>query len=182
MTAMAGRISDYGNNFDFRSMLESKLNEKKSELGETEQNIKKIGGSRLGPSRGIQSGSERLSSFKGRLGPVVPSRGGRATEQAFERRTSINSRLGPRVNSSQDDAILDENDTSNAMVENNGFGGEVTGRGSVMSRIVVEQKSREDALAEQKIDKKENQVRTSSTTRLYYEKDGKLCSHVIEFR
>ena len=160
MTAMAGTISDYGNNFDFRSMLESKLNKKKSELGETELNIKKIGGSRISSSthRGVEGGGDRLSSFKGRLGPVVVSRGGRPGQQTLERRTSINSRLGPRVSHSQDDGFIEENDISNATGETNGFGGEVTGRGSVMSRIVVEQKSREDALAEQKQDKKENQV------------------------
>jgi len=159
MTAMAGTISDYGNNFDFRSMLESKLNKKKSELGETELSIKKIGGSRISSSthRGVEGGGDRLSSFKGRLGPVV-SRGGRPGQQALERRTSINSRLGPRVSHSLDDGFVEENDISNAAGETNGFGGEVTGRGSVMSRIVVEQKSREDALAEQKQDKKENQV------------------------
>ena len=158
MTAMAGRISDYGNNFDFRSMLESKLNEKKSELGETELNIKKIGGNRLGSARGVEGRGERLSSFKGRLGPVVSSREGRSAPQTLDRRTSINSRLGPRVNNSQDETVNEKNDASNAVEESNGFGGEVTGRGSVMSRIVVEQKSREDALAEQKVDKKENQV------------------------
>ena len=159
MTAMAGRISDYGNNFDFRSMLESKLNAKKSELGETELNIKKIGGSRLGPSthRGVEGGGERLSSFKDRLGPVVTPRGGRSSHQNLDRRTSINSRLGPRVSNS-DDPIIDDNEESNVTGESNGYGGEVTGKGSVMSRIVVEQKSREDALAEQKQDKKENQV------------------------
>ena len=157
MTAMAGRISDYGNNFDFRSMLESKLNEKKSQLGETEQNIKKIGGSRLGSSRIVESSGERLSSFKGRLGPVVSSRGGRSGPQTSDRRSNINSRLGPRVNS-QEDTVTEGNDASNVVEDSNGFGGEVTGRGSVMSRIVVEQKSREDALAEQKVDKKENQV------------------------
>jgi len=158
MTAMAGRISDYGNNFDFRSMLESKLNAKKSELGETELNIKRIGGSRLGPSthRGVEGGGERLSSFKDRLGPVVTTRGGRSSHQNLDRRTSINSRLGPRVSNS-DDPINDDNDESNVTGESNGYGGEVTGKGSVMSRIVVEQKSREDALAEQKQDKKENQ-------------------------
>ena len=159
MTAMTGRISDYGNNFDFRSMLESKLNAKKSELGETELNIKKIGGSRLGPSthRGVEVGGERLSSFKDRLGPVVTTRGGRSSHQNLDRRTSINSRLGPRVSNS-DDPINDDNDESNVTGESNGYGGEVTGKGSVMSRIVVEQKSRENALAEQKQDKKENQV------------------------
>ena len=161
MTAMAGRISDYGNNFDFRSMLESKLNEKKSELGETELSIKKIGGSRLSSSthRGVEGGGERLTSFKGRLGPVVSSRGGRPGHQPLERRTSINSRLGPRVSHSVDEGFMEENDIANAIGESNGFGGEVTGRGSVMSRIVVESKSREDAIAEQKQDKKENQVR-----------------------
>jgi len=158
MTAMAERISDYGNNFDFRSMLESKLNEKKSELGETELNIRKIGGSRQGSARGVESSGERLSSFKGRLGPVVSSRGGRSAQQTIDRRTSINSRLGPRVNNSKNDTVDEKNDISNAIEDSNGFGGEVTGRGSVMSRIVVEQKSREDALAEQKVDKKENQV------------------------
>ena len=157
MTAMAGRISDYGNNFDFRSMLESKLNEKKSQLGETAQTIKKIGGSRLGSSRIVESSGERLSSFKGRLGPVVSSRGGRSAPQTSDRRSNINSRLGPRVNS-QDDTVTEGNDASKVVEDSNGFGGEVTGRGSVMSRIVVEQKSREDALAEQKVDKKENQV------------------------
>merc|ERR1711944_330744 len=66
-------------------------------------------------------------------------------------------RLGPRVNNSKNDTVDEKNDISNAIEDSNGFGGEVTGRGSVMSRIVVEQKSREDALAEQKIDKKETQ-------------------------
>ena len=53
---------------------------------------------------------------------------------------------------------VDDDDGSNGTGGANGFGGEVTGRGSVMSRIVVEQKSREDALAEQKLDKKETQA------------------------
>merc|ERR1711972_1175320 len=99
---------------------------------------------------------ERLPSFKGRLGPVVSSRGGRSGPQTSDRRSNINSRLGPRANS-QDDTVTEGNDASKVVEDSNGFGGEVTGRGSVMSRIVVEQKSREDALAEQKVDKKENQ-------------------------
>merc|ERR1712062_640094 len=97
-----------------------------------------------------------VSSFKDRLGPVVPTRGLRSSHQNLDRRTSINSRLGPRVSNS-DDPINDDNDESNVTGESNGYGGEVTGKGSVVSRIVVEQKSREDALAEQKQDKKENQ-------------------------
>merc|ERR1712062_822580 len=96
-----------------------------------------------------------VSSFKDRLGPVVTTRGGRSSHQNLDRRTSINSRLGPRVSNSDDP--IDDNDESNVTGESNGYGGEVTGKGSVMSRIVVEQKSREDALAEQKQDKKENQ-------------------------
>ena len=149
---MTGRLTDYGNVHDFRSVLEDRLNAKRSELGETELSLKKFIGNRLGSNaQGGVDGAERLSSFKGRLGPVVSVRG-RNGQQNSERRSSIGLRLGPRVSESVDDE--DESSKGGA----NGYGGEVTGRGSVMSRIVVEQKSREDALAEQKIDKKETQV------------------------
>ena len=154
MSTVTGRLIDYGNNYDFRSALETKLNAKKSELGETELSLKKFVGNRLANNLqgGIEAKDDRLSSFKGRLGPVVSGRGARNSQPTNERRVSIGSRLGPRVSESVDD------DESNGTGGANGFGGEVTGRGSVMSRIVVEQKSREDALAEQKLDKKETQV------------------------
>jgi len=154
MTTVTGRLTDYGNNYDFRSALESKLNAKKSELGETELSLKRFTGSRLGTTihGSVEGNGERLSSFKGRLGPVVAARG-RINQQTTERRNSIGSRLGPRVSESIDD------DPSNNTEGTNGYGGEVTGRGLVMSRIVVEQKTREDALAEQKMNnKKETQV------------------------
>ena len=155
MTTVTGRLTDYVNTHDFRSVLENKLNAKKSELGETELNLKKFIGNRVGNSSrgGAESGSERLSSFKGRLGPVVSVLGERPSKATNDRRANIGARLGPRVSES-----LEEDETSNAKSGSNGFGGEVTGRGSVMSRIVVEQKSRDDALAEQKVDKKETQV------------------------
>ena len=154
MTTVTGRLTDYGNAHDFRSVLENRLNAKKSELGETELSLKKFIGSRLGnTAQRVVDGAERLSSFKGRLGPVVSNRGGRNGQPTSERRTSIGSRLGPRVSES-----LEDDDGPTAKGGSNGFGGEVTGRGSVMSRIVVEQKSREDALAEQKVDKNETQV------------------------
>ena len=158
MTTVTGRLADYGNNYDFRSALETKLNAKKSELGETELSLRKFTGSRLGTAihGGAVDSGERLSSFKGRLGPVVQARG-KNGQDARERRTSIGSRLGPRVSESIDE---DTNDTEGT----NGYGGEVTGRGLVMSRIVVEQKTREDALAEQKLNnKKETQVRFTNT-------------------
>lgn len=154
MTTVTGRLTDYVNTHDFRSVLENKLNAKKSELGETELNLKKFIGNRVGNSSrgGVEGGSERLSSFKGRLGPVVSVLGERPSKATNDRRANIGARLGPRVSES-----LEEDETSNAKSGSNGFGGEVTGRGSVMSRIVVEQKSRDDALAEQKVDKKETQ-------------------------
>ena len=159
MATITGRITDYGNVNDFRSVLEDRLNAKKSELGETEQSLKKFVGSSSRqslPTKGTSDAPDRLPSFRGRLGPAVSvrggGRGGNAVQNVGDKRLRLGARLGPRVSESLDD----DDDDSKA----NGFGGEVTGRGSVMSRIVVEQKSREDALAEQKVDKKETQVST----------------------
>ena len=156
MATITGRLTDYGNVHDFRSVLEDRLNAKKSELGETEQSLKKFvgtGSRQILPTKGTGDAPDRLPSFRGRLGPAVSVRGGgragNAVQNVGDKRISVGARLGPRVSES-----FDDDDDSKA----NGFGGEVTGRGSVMSRIVVEQKSREDALAEQKVDKKETQV------------------------
>ena len=159
MATVTGRLTDYGNAHDFRSVLENRLNAKRSELGETEQSLKKFVNNRLGSvTQGKADGPDRLPAFRGRLGPVVLARGGRGGSQpAGDRRSSIGSRLGPKISES-----LEDDDGSIIKGGSNGFGGEVTGRGSVMSRIVVEQKSREDALAEQKVDKKETQVRCQS--------------------
>ena len=158
MATVTGRLTDYGNAHDFRSVLEGRLNAKRSELGETEQSLKKFVGSRLGSvAQGGKDGPDRLPAFRGRLGPVVSVRGG-GSQPVGDRRSSIGARLGPKISES-----FEEHDGSVVNVGANGFGGEVTGRGSVMSRIVVEQKSREDALAEQKVDKKETQVRYMST-------------------
>ena len=115
---------------DFRNVIEEKLKAKRDALGETEQHLKKFSVIRDMNNRGNSQGS-RGGSVRGRLGP--PAKIGRQP---------LGSRLGPRVSYAPED---DE------------FDGDQPG---LMSRVVVEKKSRDDALAEeeQKMDKKEKQV------------------------
>jgi hypothetical protein len=125
----------------FRSDLEEKLNAKKNELVETEETLKKY----VGPLVGNDVASR--PSFRGRLGPPPQRENNpRMSLDGGQRRTSgrgrfsLEGRLGPKVN---DDDDIDDS------VENNR---------KLMSRVVVEQKSREEALAEKKVDITEAQV------------------------
>jgi hypothetical protein len=118
----------------YRSDLEEKLNAKRSELVETEESLKRyVGDVALRPS------------FRGRLGPPPQrenvnerlSTDGQQRRPVVRGRLSLEGRLGPKVN--EDDEEKDESR-------------------KVMSRVVVEQKSREEALKEKKADKAEVQV------------------------
>merc|ERR1712045_158736 len=115
---------------DFRNVIEEKLKAKRDALGETEQDLKKFSVIRDMNNRGNSQGGGRGGSVRGRLGP--PAKIGRQP---------LGSRLGPRVSYAPED---DE------------FDGDQPG---LMSRVVVEKKSRDDALAEeeQKTNKKEKQ-------------------------
>ena len=116
---------------DFRNLIEEKLKAKQDALGQTEAHLKKFSIIRELNNRG---GGRGGGSVRGRLGP--PPRNSNSNRQP------LGSRLGPRLSNVQDEDDLD--------MEKVG----------VMSRVVVEKKSRDDALAEegQKMDKKEKQV------------------------
>ena len=115
---------------DFRNLIEEKLKSKKDALDQTEQHLKKFSIIRDLTVRGV--GNNRGASLRGRLGP--PPKGAN--------RQPLGSRLGPKISNAQDEDDVDFE----------GYG--------LMSRVVVEKKSRDDALAEedQKMDKKEKQV------------------------
>lgn len=122
----------------YRNDLEEKLKEKRQTLLATEETLKKYVGD-----------VATRPSFRGRLGPLpqrenIQSRlsldGQQRRPIAGRGRLSLEGRLGPKVNEEEDEA--DE-------------GRKVT---SVMSRVFVEQKSREEALKEKKADKAEVQV------------------------
>ena len=128
---------------DFRSVIEEKLRAKKSALDETEQNLKRYTVLRdnFNSSGGGGGGAGRVGA-RGRLGPPrggggIGRGGGRANFSS-----GLEGRLGPKV-ASNDEPF------------------EATEERAVMSRVVVEQqKSRDDALAEeeQHMDRKEKQV------------------------
>ena len=136
----------------YRSDLEEKLNAKRSELVETEETLKKY----VGPN--VVGGGDVASrpSFRGRLGPPPQRENNPRLQQQLDGsqrrsigrgRLSLEGRLGPKVH--DDDEADDVHDD----------GKEETRK--VMSRVVVEQKSREEALAEKKVDKAEVQVRVT---------------------
>ena len=116
---------------DFRNLIEEKLKAKQDALGQTEAHLKKFSIIRELNNRG---GGRGGGSVRGRLGP--PPRNSNSNRQP------LGSRLGPRLSNVQDEDDLEMEQVG------------------VMSRVVVEKKSRDDALAEegQKMDKKEKQV------------------------
>jgi len=115
---------------DFRNLIEEKLKAKQDALGQTEAHLKKFSIIRELNNRG---GGRGGGSVRGRLGP--PPRNSNSNRQP------LGSRLGPRLSNVQDEDDLEMEQVG------------------VMSRVVVEKKSRDDALAEegQKMDKKEKQ-------------------------
>lgn len=131
----------------YRSDLEEKLNAKRSELVETEETLKKYVGDvalrpsfrgRLGPPP--QAGGVRLSLDGQRRPAAAGGRGGGGGVVIGGGRLSLEGRLGPKI------VVEEEEDDEKE-----------DGR-KVMSRVVVEQKSREEALKEKKADKAEVQV------------------------
>ena len=128
---------------NYRSDIEEKLNAKKSELVETEETLKKY----VGPLVGGDVSSRSL--FRGRLGPPPQRENNPRMQQDGSQRRSIGrgrlsleGRLGPKVH---DEDVADENDSKEDIRK-------------VMSRVVVDQKTREEALAEKKVDRAETQV------------------------
>jgi len=140
---------------DMRDILKQKLEAKRSRLGAVQEGIKKFVGERIVPpvaqvgggggrsEEGQQEGERHYGRggagpgrFQNRLGPPMAERG----------EGSFTSRLGSRVSAPK--AIHDDDE---------GAGQRVASR-AVTSRVVIEsQKSREDALAEQRAQKGENQ-------------------------
>ncbi len=126
---------------DFRELIEKKLAAKRSQLGQTEETIKKYIGDRdqlpPGPAR-----------FQNRLGPPP----GQASQGP------LGSRLGPRVGAQPASRYRDPDDD------------DVTPhRVGVMSRVVVEQKTREEVLAEKRAseNKSDAQVRILRPSHFY---------------
>ena len=134
----------------YRSDLEEKLNAKRSELVETEETLKKYVGDvalrpsfrgRLGPPPQRENAIGARLSLDGQQQQRRPMAGGRGGGGGIGgNRLSLEGRLGPKIVVEEEEE--DEKDE---------------GR-KVMSRVVVEQKSREDALKEKKADKAEVQV------------------------
>ncbi len=124
---------------DFRELLKKRLAEKRSQLGATEESIKKYSappaqgaGTGVAGAQGEHRGAGRgVARFQNRLGP--PPGGGPVPGRA------LGARLGPRV----------DNRRSGEQDE------QLPNRGGLLSRVVVEQKTREEVMAEKKASENE---------------------------
>ena len=124
---------------DYRSVLEEKLNAKRSELESTQENLKKYSHHYTHPNQQPGGGNAGNKSVfrNSRLGPA-PSAGGK-----------MSGRLGPKVATADKKASADTKTAA------------AGGGGSILSRVIVEQKSRDEALADQQktTDKQEKMVK-----------------------
>lgn len=120
---------------DYRSVLEEKLNAKRSELESTQENLKKYS-LYVPPQQQQGHAGKNNSVFRNRLGPPAAAAAANGSSSK-----AMAGRLGPKV-------------TASADKPKSGPGG------SVLSRVIVEQKSRDEALAQQQktTDKQEKMV------------------------
>ncbi|TRY77930.1 hypothetical protein TCAL_07725 [Tigriopus californicus] len=142
---------------DFRSVLSQRLSAKQSTLKATEDTLRRYSAPHLTTNAGVYEG--KPGRFQHRLGPPV---NGAAGPNVEGQRPALRGRLGPvsapgvrlaagaarrhnRVVGPEDAGESEEPEERNVGVK------------SVLSRVVIEQKSREDALKEKQLDKKEVQ-------------------------
>ncbi len=136
---------------DFRESLKKRLAEKRSQLGATEESIKKY------TAPPMQQGGEvrgaGVARFHNRLGPppgVAQQGGGRGRGGPY-RGGGLGARLGPRVSEGGGRRVIMEED------------GAARGRaGGLLSRVVVEQKTREEVMAEKKASENEEVNKVNS--------------------
>jgi hypothetical protein len=148
---------------DFRDLIRRKLAAKESQLGQTEESIKKYVAV-LPPSSNTSAAPQRvaMARFQNRLGP--PAAGAAASaaaggyHQQQDNRAPMRARLGPRVDEEEDNWAPPQ------------------ARGGLLSRVVVEQKSRDEVLAEKKAT--ENKKETQRNRRMF----GNLMGTLQKFR
>lgn len=127
---------------DFREVLKRKMEEKRTQLGKTEENIKKYTAPSLADKPGADASGAPggMGRFQNRLGP--PTGGHRVPGRA------LGARLGPRVDNRPGGP------GGRQVVEEEKFGSvasKVTGGGGgLLSRVVVDNKSREEVMAEKR--------------------------------
>jgi len=119
---------------DYRSAIQEKLSAKKQELTETHESLKKYSTfNPLQPHYGnnVGQGQNRSNLFRNRLGP--------ATNGA----NTMGGRLGPKVSGGATDSATDRQQQPSAAATAK------PASSSILSRVIVEQKSRDEAVKEQ---------------------------------